>query len=209
VARNIVHDYGWTKTEGPESCGYIAPRILDLLAGLQAKRVLDIGSGNGSLCKSLQDAGLEPVGMEFDKGGIEISRRLYPEIRFYNYGVEDDPGELRRFEAEFDAVVSTEVIEHLFSPHLLPRFAARCLRRGGHLVLSTPYHGYAKNLALSVFDKWDAHHTPLWHGGHIKFWSRRTLSALLAENGYEVVDFGGVGRVPYLWKSMIIVARPA
>jgi 2-polyprenyl-6-hydroxyphenyl methylase/3-demethylubiquinone-9 3-methyltransferase len=64
-----------------------------------------------------------------------------------------------------------------------------------------------KNLALSIANKWDFHHTPLWHGGHIKFWSRKTLSQLLTEGGFEVVGFHGVGRLPLLWKSMVIVAR--
>lgn len=75
------------------------------------------------------------------------------------------------------------------------------------MVITTPYHGYLKNLALSLLDKWDVHHTPLWHGGHIKFWSRATLTELLDRHGFDVVGFSGVGRVPYLWKSMVLVAR--
>lgn len=77
----------------------------------------------------------------------------------------------------------------------------------GYLVISTPYHGYLKNLALSIFNKWDDHHTPLWHGGHIKFWSRIMLTQLLEENGFQVIAFHGVGRLPWLWKSMILVAK--
>jgi 2-polyprenyl-3-methyl-5-hydroxy-6-metoxy-1,4-benzoquinol methylase len=106
-----------------------------------------------------------------------------------------------------DAVVSTEVIEHLFSPHLLPIYAFKVLNSKGYIILTTPYHGYLKNLLLSLFGKWDKHHTPLWHGGHIKFWSRATLTQLLSENGFKVIGFSGVGRVPYLWKSMVIVAQ--
>jgi 2-polyprenyl-3-methyl-5-hydroxy-6-metoxy-1,4-benzoquinol methylase len=110
-------------------------------------------------------------------------------------------------EQVFDAAISTEVVEHLFAPHLLPRFARETLRPAGYLIISTPYHGYVKNLVLSILDKWDFHHGPLWHGGHIKFWSRRTLSLLLEQNGFKMVEFHGVGRLPFLWKSMILVAR--
>lgn len=110
-------------------------------------------------------------------------------------------------EEPFDAVVSTEVIEHLFAPHLLPMYARDCLREGGYLILSTPYHGYLKDLALSISDNWDSHHTPLWHGGHIKFWSRATLTQLLSEHGFRVLGFSGVGRLPYLWKSMVLIAK--
>lgn len=75
------------------------------------------------------------------------------------------------------------------------------------MILTTPYHGYLKNLILSIFNKWDFHLNPLWHGGHIKFWSRGTLAQLLREAGFEVVGFHGVGRLPYIWKSMILISK--
>jgi 2-polyprenyl-3-methyl-5-hydroxy-6-metoxy-1,4-benzoquinol methylase len=207
AGQNIVGNYGWSSAEGPESCGYIAPAVLDLLRQLGARRVLDIGSGNGKLCSELKRAGFDVVGMEYDQQGVRISRQQNPDIHFHNCGVQDDPARLLQTEAPFDAVVSTEVIEHLFSPHQLPIFAAGVLNEHGYLILSTPYHGYLKNVAIAVLNKWDKHHTPLWHGGHIKFWSKPTLSRLLDENGFDTIDFRGVGRLPYLWKSMILVAR--
>jgi len=33
------------------------------------------------------------------------------------------------------------------------------------------------------------------------------LKALLNEFGFEIVNFKGAGRIPYLWKSMIINAK--
>lgn len=204
---NVVDDYGWNSESGPESCGYIAPRVVDLLKRIDAKRVLDLGAGNGVLCRELAKHGFDVVGVEYDRGGIDIARRTVPHVPFYCFGVQDDPSLLIETELPFDAVVSTEVIEHLFSPHLLPQYARGVLRQGGHLLLSTPYHGYLKNLALAMLGKWDSHHTALWHGGHIKFWSRATLGELIESNGFAVQGFSGVGRIPYLWKSMVLVAR--
>jgi 2-polyprenyl-3-methyl-5-hydroxy-6-metoxy-1,4-benzoquinol methylase len=204
---NQTDDYGWTEAEGPPSCDYIAPKILSLIEELKVNRVLDLGSGNGALCSDLKKAGYEVVGVEYDKKGVEIARTACPDIRFYNLGVHDDPNLLLGSEKCFDAVVSTEVIEHLFSPHMLPIFAKGVLCNSGYLIISTPYHGYLKNLALSVSGMWDHHHSPLWHGGHIKFWSEKTLTQLLSRNGFKVIGFYGVGRVPYLWKSMILVSQ--
>jgi 2-polyprenyl-3-methyl-5-hydroxy-6-metoxy-1,4-benzoquinol methylase len=204
-----VDDYGWESTAVPESCNYIAPRVLSLLKALRVRRVADLGCGNGALCASLRREGFEVVGIENDGRGCQLARHNHPEIAFYKYGVQDDPAELLARELGFDLVVSTEVIEHLFSPHLLPRYARSILNDGGLLVISTPYHGYLKNLVLSLFNHWDAHHTPLWHGGHIKFWSKKTLTALLEANGFRVISFDGVGRCPLLWKSMILTARKA
>ena len=76
-------------------------------------------------------------------------------------------------------------------------------------IISTPYHGYWKNLALAITGKMDAHFTALWDHGHIKFWSMKTLSELLYEAGFVNIRFERVGRIPPLAKSMIAVAyRP-
>ena len=210
MSGNIVENYGWDTARQPESCDYIAPAIVGMVKALGARRVADVGAGNGALCGLLQASMPEchVAGIEFDAAGVAIARRNHPGIAFYNQGVQDDPVTVLAAEGEpFDVVVSTEVVEHLFSPHLLPRYAARLLREGGHLIVTTPYHGFLKNLALSVVDGWDKHHTALWHGGHIKFWSRRTLSRLLEDNGFQVTGFRGVGRLPWLWKSMVLTAR--
>ena len=74
-------------------------------------------------------------------------------------------------------------------------------------MISTPYHGYLKNLALSLTDKWDSHISPLWDGGHIKFWSRKTLTDLLESEEFVLQDFSGCGRFPFFWKSMLIIAN--
>lgn len=207
MSRNIVENYGWESTQEPCSCGYITPRILTILKQLDVKRILDIGAGNGALCGELAAAGYEIVGIEHDKIGVGIAQISHPTLKFYNYDIQNNPIGLMSTEQPFDAVVSTEVVEHLFSPHRLPIFAVDTLRVDGYMIISTPYHGYLKNLMLSIFNKWDKHHTALWHGGHIKFWSRSTLTQLLTENGFRVVGFSGVGRLPYLWKSMVLVAQ--
>ena len=77
---------------------------------------------------------------------------------------------------------------------------------GGLVIVSTPYHGYLKYLAIALPNRWDAHHCPWYDGGHVKFWSRRSLTQLLEQNGFRVVDFVGVGRFPWLWNSMVLVA---
>ena len=77
-------------------------------------------------------------------------------------------------------------------------------RPGGRFICTTPYHGYLKNLAISLTNKWDDHITPFWDGGHIKFWSRKTLGRLLTEAGFTNLQFRGAGRLPYLWMSMVM-----
>jgi 2-polyprenyl-6-hydroxyphenyl methylase/3-demethylubiquinone-9 3-methyltransferase len=81
------------------------------------------------------------------------------------------------------------------------------LESDGTAIVSTPYHGYLKNVALAVSGKMDRHFIALWDHGHIKLWSRETLTTLLQEVGFEQPRFLRVGRLPPLAKSMIAIAR--
>lgn len=199
----VVGSYGWKDTEVQGSQQYIAPALITTLQRIRAHRVLDLGCGNGSLTRILAEAGFDVLGCDADRQGIDHAKNMGG--KFTVVSVYDDPANLGH--NNFDAVVSAEVVEHLFSPHRLPAFAAAVLKSGGYLIVTTPYHGYLKNLVLSLFNKWDTHADPFWEGGHIKFFSRKTLSRLLEEGGFDVIDFQGLGRFPLLWKSMLLVAK--
>ena len=104
-------------------------------------------------------------------------------------------------------MVSLEVVEHVYYPRRYAKAIFDLLEPGGHAVISTPYHGYLKNLALALVGKMDFHYTALWDHGHIKFWSVATLSRLFIEQGMQLEKVLRVGRVPILAKSMILVFR--
>lgn len=193
--------YGWTRRP-VHSDAYLLPAVLRLLARYKPRTVIDAGCGTGAITGAIAASGYDVIGVDRDAGGIEIAREDHPGARFEVSSFVADPP------AVVDMVVSTEVIEHLYHPGELIAYAYRALNPDGVLVLSTPYHGYLKNLAMALVDGWDAHHVVSWTGGHIKFFSRRSLTAMLARRGFRVVEFVGVGRAPFLWKSMILVARP-
>jgi 2-polyprenyl-3-methyl-5-hydroxy-6-metoxy-1,4-benzoquinol methylase len=106
-------------------------------------------------------------------------------------------------------LINTEVIEHVYSPRGFLKTCNSLLKPGGTMVLTTPYHGYLKNLFLALTGKMDAHFTVLWEHGHIKFWSHKTMTEVLKESGFTDIEFSGAGRIPYLWKSMVVKARKA
>lgn len=200
-------DYGYDTSQPGHTHAYIwEPTLTALKKRVPKGRVLDAGCGNGAFCGALVKQGCyEVVGTDLAESGVAIARRHYPGAEFHVLSVQDDL--VSFFGSPFDAVVSLEVIEHLYSPKQFVMGMFRVIRPGGTLIISTPYHGYLKNLALSITGKMDHHFTANWEGGHIKFFSRQTLTKLLEENGFRVVDFIGCGRYPYLWMSMVIVAE--
>ena len=97
-------------------------------------------------------------------------------------------------------------VSALFRRHLSP-YGSAGRNGGGRFILTTPYHGYLKNLSIALAGKADRHYSALWEGGHIKFWSRRTLAILLREAGFRNMAFTGAGRIPYLWRHMVFSAE--
>ena len=200
-------EYPYRSTEGGQHLEYIRPVLLELLGPPANQTILDLGCGNGALAGSLLEAGYNIYGTDASESGIRFARERYPG-RFFLQNLDHNalPAELSG--VRFNHIILTEVIEHLYAPRQIVAFCKEILRQngGGQVILSTPYHGYWKNLLLALTGKMDDHFTALWDGGHIKFWSRKTLTALLEEQGFKVTQFKGAGRIPFLWKSMLIKA---
>ena len=199
-------DYGWQNRYVP-STGYIFPVLLDMLRDDRRKRILDIGCGDGEIASLLIQNGFDVMGVDGSPTGIEQANQRH-RGRFFVHDILHDelPAELA--DQPFDIVISTEVIEHLYAPRDYMRLVRKTLEpKRGEVIISTPYHGYLKNIALAMANKMDRHYMPLWDGGHIKFWSRRTLTWLLDEFGFTITEFRGAGRLPYLWKSMVVRAK--
>ena len=167
----------------------------------QKLRILDLGCGNGSLSHAIAQQGYEVVGVENSEQGVTIARNSFPDCYFIQSSIYDLP--YLDLQNSFDIVIAVEVIEHLLYPKELAKAARKCLKPNGRLIITTPYHGYLKNLILALSGKMDDHFTALWDGGHIKFFSVKTLSSLLEEEGYTSIDFKFAGRLPYIWKSML------
>jgi 2-polyprenyl-3-methyl-5-hydroxy-6-metoxy-1,4-benzoquinol methylase len=189
------------------SSDYVADCIIQMASGSPGP-VLDLGCGNGALVNRLLAEGFDAYGVDNSISGVAQASNIAPG-RFWRMNIEHDelPRELR--EIPFRTVISTEVIEHLYNPRALIALAKKLLRAsgGGVLILSTPYHGYLKNLLIALLGRYDQHHTALWDGGHIKFFSRRTLETMITEQGFAVEQFRGIGRAPLLWKSMAVLAQ--
>ena len=204
------HDFGFRSANESHMHARFMPHILTLIGDLPGgARVLDVGCGNGFTAGVFLKRGCRVVGIDLSQSGIDWARRTYPDGRFEVLPADDQI--LQRLgESSFDVVVSTEVVEHLDAPREWAQGCFNALKPGGRFICTTPYHGYLKNLALSLAGKWDSHADPLWDGGHIKHWSRGTLSKLLTETGFVNLQFCGAGRLPWLWMTMIMASdRPA
>lgn len=198
-----VSTYGYASTRHSHAHAILLPVVESELNRLGAHRVFDLGCGNGSTAHHLHQLGYDVTGVDPSTEGVAQAQQLEG-IRIEQGSGYDD---LASIYGTFDAVISLEVVEHLYAPRDFARTLYNLVEPGGAAIVSTPYHGYWKNLALAVLGVFDRHHNPLWDHGHIKFWSRDTLTKLLEEVGFEVERFHRIGRIPPLAKGMIVTAR--
>lgn len=209
--KNIT-DYSWHE---PRSCAhvYLFKTIEEILQRLNIPvnaRILDAGCGGGNCTNWLYQKGYKDVwGFDASESGIQIAKKIFVEIqaKFQLHNVYEKQLPSTLPQDDYDVVFSMEVIEHLYSPKTCLTNIHQWLKNDGYLILSTPYHGYWKNLAISILNQFDKHVSSQREGGHIKFFSRNTIFRILKECGLIPVQFYGSGRLPYFWKSMVIVAK--
>ncbi|MEP7030673.1 MAG: methyltransferase domain-containing protein [Pseudolabrys sp.] len=199
-------DFFYPHAEASCSDLYLWPPLHAAIEGhkFTERRAFDLGCGNGSTAGFLQNLGFKVLGVDISPSGIGVARKELPQQHFEVASAYDDLA--GRF-GRFPLVISLEVVEHCFDPKKFASTFFNLIEDGGIGILSTPYHGYLKNLALALSGKWDSHHSVMWDGGHIKFFSIPTLRQLLAEAGFVDIEFIRAGRIPPLAKSMIAIVR--
>jgi len=84
-------DFKCGPTEAPHTGGYLWGHIISLCAALHARRIVDIGCGNGALCRELASRGYEVVGCEPSAERLHFAQRGAPGLVFHRLGVDEDP----------------------------------------------------------------------------------------------------------------------
>jgi ubiquinone/menaquinone biosynthesis C-methylase UbiE/spore maturation protein CgeB len=107
------------------------------------RRILDIGCSHGVASILLAREGKEVVGLDREQGALDVAAerlaREVPEVQDRVTLVKAEARELPFEDQSFDSVLLGEVLEHQVDPEPVLTEAARVVRRGGRVVITTPY----------------------------------------------------------------------
>jgi 2-polyprenyl-3-methyl-5-hydroxy-6-metoxy-1,4-benzoquinol methylase len=160
-------------------------------ASAPALRVLDVGCGEGQITAELVRAGFDVVGVDVAEEPLRRARRAHPALDVRLIDERDWP----LADASFDAVFAGETIEHVLDTTGWLSEVRRVLRSGGSLLLSTPEHGPLAMLAAALSPRaFERRFDP--RSDHVRFYSRRTLTRLLRDFGFEQIELRGAGGMP-------------
>jgi ubiquinone/menaquinone biosynthesis C-methylase UbiE len=168
--------------EGAEPQRFARRRAFLLEHVASGHRALDLGCGDGAFAAVLLDAGCEVTMADVAGEALRRARARAPGAEAVAL-VEGAP--LPFGEDAFDVVWAGEVLEHVADVVGLLAEVRRVLRWGGRLLATTPWHG---RLVVAT----DAHFDP--RADHLRFFSARTLRAVLADAGFASVDVRRAGR---------------
>lgn len=186
--------------EGPLGRYYDGDRPdLAALVPQDARRILDVGCGTGSLAAGLKARqGAEVAGIELmPEAAAQARERLDHLVQADLDALEDLP-----FSAgHFDVAIFGDVLEHLRDPGRLLRTVRRHLRADGRIVCSVPnVKHWSVLVPLLVEDRFEYADQGLLDRTHVHFFTLRELEALLGEAGFaaEHLDAHRIPMPPHI-----------
>jgi 2-polyprenyl-3-methyl-5-hydroxy-6-metoxy-1,4-benzoquinol methylase len=174
-------------------------------------RVLDVGCGNGVISRHLGRMGFNVLGIDVSDKTIEKARSInpMPNVQFMRKSAE----ELVASGEKYEAIICSEVLEHLDNPGSLLRVLYQSLADNGKLIVTVPNGSGPRELLvtrpvlhLRSRNNW------LWRAivrvkrmlgyqgttvqsaadnlDHVQFFSRKDLQKLSEQNGFRITRYG-------------------
>lgn len=145
-------------------------------------KVLDIGCG---------DAIYAQQSPEYEWHGLDINCEKIKDrpIKAQEWDLEKAPYPIDA--GTFDVVITSEVLEHLFTPATVHKEARRALKRDGVYIVTTPQHTWIVNL-LHQFQNLVYDEDMSWRKEHIRTYTYEAHKKLLNTYGFSIEEFVGL-----------------
>lgn len=132
-ANGYKADFGFVPQYGQD--------VMELIDFWPGMKLLDVGCGNGSLTKKLQERGADVTGIDASEAMLALARRDYPQIRFLKKDASDFT-----MEEQYDAVFSNAVFHWIDDQEGLLKSIAKVLKPSGQLVCEFGGYGCCERI---------------------------------------------------------------
>jgi 2-polyprenyl-6-hydroxyphenyl methylase/3-demethylubiquinone-9 3-methyltransferase len=165
--------------------------------GVKGKRILDVGCGGGILAEALAQQGAQVTGIDMAELSLKVARlHLHESALEIDYQLSTVEAFAEHNTTQFDIVTCLELLEHVPDPASVITSAARLLKPGGVLFLST-INRNPKAFALAILGA-EYILGMLTRGTHEykKFIKPSEIASQLRTCGMQVNDISGMSYNP-------------
>lgn len=171
--------------------------FIDKRAGLQGKRVLDVGCGGGILSESMAQKGAEVTGIDLGDKALKVARLHSLEsgvsVNYRLVSVEELADEAPE---SFDIVTCMEMLEHVPDPDAVVQACAKLVKPGGHVFFSTINRNPKSYLFAVIGAEYILNLLPRGTHEYEKFIKPSELSASIRRSGLTVSGLKGMSYNP-------------
>ncbi|XP_062545871.1 ubiquinone biosynthesis O-methyltransferase-like isoform X2 [Armigeres subalbatus] len=174
--------------EGLAETGRISKVNISKPGALKGIRILEAGCGGGILAEDLAKLGAYVVGVDPGKEMIRLAKNhletksseLINLIEYHDVTVEEH---VKEFAGAYDAVVCSEVLEHVDEKEAILEACIRCLKPGGSLFITTENRTMLAWLFFIIIPEYILSFLPKGTHFYEKFVSPNTISKLIVRYG--------------------------
>ena len=173
----IKHRYAHEIDPNGGSAAAVLARMVE-----PGQRVLELGTGPGTVTRILHDKGCKVTGVEMDPDTLATCAPFCERTLLAN--LEDPLWWEPLANEQFDVVICADVLEHLRDPRPLLKKLPAFLKEGGCVLMSLPNASHLTIVASLLGGRFPYQKNGLLDNTHLKFYGREDLDALLRECGF-------------------------
>jgi ubiquinone/menaquinone biosynthesis C-methylase UbiE len=164
--------------------------FVDRLPRDPSAQVLEVGCGSGATGVLALSEGCcgRYVGVEIFDRAADEAREVLSEVITGNVETLAFPWQ----PAEFDALIMSEVLEHLVDPGRVLRRLSRFVRSGGLLLASSPNIAHWRVIRELVSGRFNLEDQGVFDRTHLRWFTPETFAGLAEAAGFEVEELGPV-----------------
>ncbi len=172
----IKHRYAHEIDPNGGSAAAVLARMVE-----PGQRVLELGTGPGTVTRILHAKGCKVTGVEMDPETLATCAPFCE--RTVQANLEDPQWAAPLAGESFDAIICADVLEHLRDPRPLLNQLHGFLKPGGSVLMSLPNASHLTVVASLLGGRFPYQKNGLLDHTHLKFYGREDLDALLRECG--------------------------
>ncbi|MCL4415425.1 MAG: methyltransferase domain-containing protein [Actinobacteria bacterium] len=182
---------------------YKWPAIKNLIPTTSNLKILDFGCGTGDILQQVIKINpkAEYFGVDVSSLALKKAHKRFSKVKFYHA---EDGDKLPLKSSSIDFILALDVLEHVYNTERTIKELYRILKPGGQILVSTPYHGFIKNLILITLF-FEEYFDP--RGAHIRHYSKKSLTTQLKDVGFSILKCNYFGRFYPVSRAMYVLAQ--